>query len=284
MSLACIGAASLLSSCTDENRLTLEDAQDITEEAVTDSYFQDMDDMAGVAVGSPTDDQFSGGRVSTTITITDDRFQCNGIVLTIEPGSESTPNEPYGVLTVDFGEGCTDLKGNIRSGKLIFTYSGWRFQPGSTVVTTTDNYYINGIKLEGTRTLTNITGSTETLPKFNVTLEGGKATFTDETYATRVSDITWQWNKSGTADLTDDFLLIDKASTASGETRGGRIYEVSLTKDLKFKRFCGGMPVEGIKKYLINGDKEIVIDYGSGDCDKKIAVTVNGITRSLTVN
>ncbi len=282
MSLACIGAASLVSSCTDENRLTLEDTQDITEEAITDTYFQDMDDMAGVAVGAPSDDDFSGGRVSTTITIQDDRFQCNGIVLTIEPGSESTPNEPYGVLTVDFGEGCTDLKGNIRSGKLIFTYSGWRFQPGSTVTTTTDNYYINGIKLEGTRVLTNVTGSTTGTPKFNVVLTDGKATFTDATVATRESNITWQWKRGTT--VADDFLLIDQSSTANGVTRGGRTYEVSLTKALTFKRFCGGMPVEGTKKYIIDGDKEIVIDYGSGECDKKIVVSVNGITRSLTVN
>ncbi|MEO7992313.1 MAG: hypothetical protein ABI663_22375 [Chryseolinea sp.] len=284
MSLACIGAASLVSSCTDENRLTLQDTQDITEEAVTDSYFQDMDDMAGVAVQTPSDDQYSGGRVSTPITIEDDRF-CDGIVVTVDPGVESTPNQPYGVLTVDFGTtGCTDLKGNIRTGKLIFTYNGLRFQPGSTVITTTDNYTINGIKLEGTRTLTNVTGSTTEAPKFNVTLVEGKATFVDTSVAERESNITWQWNRSGTTDLTDDFLLIDKSSTASGTTRGGRAYEVSLTKDLTFKRLCGGMPVSGTKKYLINGDKEIVIDYGSGDCDKKITVTVNGIARSLTVN
>ncbi len=283
MSFVCIGAAAIISSCTDENRLTLQDTQDITEEAVTDSYFQDMDDMAGVAVQAPSDDQFTGGRVSTTITVEDDRFGCNGIVVTIEPGSESTPNQPYGVLTVDFGTtGCSDQRGNIRTGKLIFTYNGWRFQPGSTVITTTDNYTINGIKLEGTRTLTNVTGSTTEVPKFNVTLVDGKATFADQSIATRESDITWKWVRG--AALADDYLLIDKASTASGTTRGGRTYEVSLTKDLQFKRFCGGIPVSGTKKYIIDGDKEIVIDYGSGDCDKKIVVTVNGITRSLTVN
>ncbi len=285
LSLICFGAAVLVSSCMDEDRLTLQDTQDITEEAVTDSYFQDMDDMAGVAVQSPSDDQFSGGRVSTTITISDDRFQCDGIIVTIVPAENSTIEIPKGVLTVDFGvTGCTDLRGNIRTGKLIFTYSGWRFQPGSTVITTTDNYTINGIRLEGTRTLTNVTGSTSDAPKFNAVLVNGKATFVDLSVATRESNITWQWNKGVVLDLTDDYLLIDQSSEANGVTRGGRNYEVSLTKALKFKRSCGGIPVEGIKKYLIDGDKEIVIDYGDGTCDRKIVVTVNGITRSLTVD
>jgi hypothetical protein len=283
MSFACIGAATLLYSCSEEDRLTLQDTQDITEEAITDSYFQDMDDMAGIAVQSPSDTQFSGGRVSTTITITDDRFQCDGIVVTVVPGPNSTLDVPYGVLTVNFGAtGCTDLKGNIRTGKLIFTYSGRRFQPGSTVITTTENYTINGIKLEGIRILTNVSGSTTEAPKFNVVLSNGKATFADATTASRESNITWQWVRG--AALADDYLLIDQSSTASGTTRGGRTYAVSLTKALKFKRFCGGIAIEGVKKYLIDNTKNIVIDYGDGECDKKIVVTVNGITRSLTVN
>ena len=284
--LACISAALLVSSCMDEERLTLQDTQDITEEAVTDSYFQDMDDMAGLAIAAPTETQFNGGRVSTTITINDSRFQCDGIVVTLDKAENSTLEVPKGVLTINFGiEGCKDSKDIIRTGKLIFTYSGKRFLPGSTIITTTDNYTVDGTKLEGTRTLTNVTGSTTEAPKFNAVLTNGKATFSDLTVATRESNITWQWNKGVAQDLTDDFLLIDQSSKANGFTRGGRHYDVSLTKALKFKRFCGGIAVEGIKKYLIDGDKEIVIDYGDAkDCDRKIVVSVNGITRSLTVD
>ncbi len=280
MALACIGAATLLYSCKEEDRLTLQDTQDITEEAVTDSYFQDMDDMAGVSLDSQSSTDLNGGRVSSVLTIGDDRFTCATVTLEVT----GNPEAPSGLITVDFGvsPGCTDSKGNTRIGKLYYTYTGRRFELDSKVVTTTDNYYINGIKLEGTRTLTNVTGSTELAPKFNVILSGGKATFADLSVATRESNITWQWVRGTTP--ADDFLLIDQTSTASGVTRGGRTYEVSLTKALKFKRFCGGLPVEGIKKYLIDGDKEIVIDYGDGVCDKEIKVTVNGISRSLTVN
>jgi hypothetical protein len=285
LSLLIVSAFALVLSCKDETeRLTASDTQDISEEAVTDSYFQDMDDMASVAIETPSDTDYGQGRAKTTFEINDSRFKCTGspITLTIEKASGSTVEHPQGVITVDYGTtGCTDANGNIRKGKLIFTYNGRRFEYGSTVITTPENYSVNDILLEGTRTLTNITGSTDLTPKFNAILVGGKATFPDNAQATRNSNITWQWVKSQTA--SENYLLIDQASTANGTTRGGRTYNVSLVKALKFKRFCG-IAVEGIKKYIINGSKEVTIDYGDGTCDKSVTITVNGVTREVKVN
>ena len=141
--------------------------------------------------------------------------------------------------------GCIDAKLNTRKGKLKFAYNGKRFLPGSTVVLTTENYSINDIKLEGTRTSTNVQGSTNDAPKFNVVLANGKATFPDGSIAERQSNITWEWIRADNP--TNDYLLIDQLSTASGTTRGGRSYSVSLSEGLKYKRFCG-IAVDGIKK------------------------------------
>jgi hypothetical protein len=77
-------------------------------------------------------------------------------------------------------------------------------------------------------------------------------------------------------------LVILEKSIANGLTRGGRTYSVTLVGDLKYKRFCG-IAVDGIKKYLIDNDKEIVVDYGDGACDKSVVVTVNGVTKTHTV-
>lgn len=265
----------------DEDRLTLQDTRDISEESTVDAYFQDVDDLAGVSLAASTDDQFSGGRTATTITVQDSRFACQGIVVTITPAQGSTKAAPKGVIGIDFGTGCADLRGNIRAGKLNFTYSGWRFQPGSTVVATTDNYSINGIKLSGTRTLTNVTGSTAEAPRFNVVLTNGAAAFPDGTQATRQSNITWSWARA--ADPTGDRLLIDQSSTASGTTRAGSSYTIALQKALVYQRYCG-IAVSGIKVYTLDGGKAITIDYGDGTCDKAVAVTVNGVTRNLSVN
>lgn len=266
----------LATSCKEEERLTGADTEDISEEALTDAYFQDIDDIGGIAIESPNDDQYNGGRVSGSITIDDDRFNC--AVVTIE--ATGTFEQPQGTITVDFGDGCVDNRLNVRKGKLIFAYTGRRFQPGSSVTLTTENYSINDIKLEGTRTSTNVQGSTDEAPKFLVVLEDGVATFPDGAVATRESSITWSWIRA--ANPSEDYLIIEQGSEASGVTRGGRTYQVTLVEQLKYKRFCG-IAVDGIKRYMIDGEKEIIIDYGDGSCDKAVTVTVNGVTRNISV-
>jgi hypothetical protein len=278
VTLSLIASIGLVSSCNEEEkRLTASDTQDISEEALTDAYFQDADDLGGVAIGAPSDGQYNGGRTSGTITISDDRCHC--AIVTLE--STGTVDVPKGVITVDFGTtGCIDARLNVRKGKLKFAYNGKRFVPGSTVVMTTENYSINEVKLEGTRTSTNAQNSTKDAPKFNVVLTNGKATFPDGSVAERESNITWEWIRA--ANPSDDYLLIDQLSTANGTTRGGRSYSVSLSEGLKYKRFCG-IAVDGIKKYVIDEQKEIVIDYGNGDCDKTVTITVNGVTHNINV-
>lgn len=276
-----LSALLLTFSCQkdEDDRITLKDSQDISEEAVVESYFQDQDDMAGVAMGAPANSDF--GRTKA-ITIDDSRFQCSGVTVTLEKSAGSTAQTPKGVITVDFGSGCTDAKGNVRTGKLIFTYNGLRFQPGSTVVTTSNNYTINGVKVEGTRTLTNESTSTADNPKFKVVLTNGKATFADGSVAERSSTIIWQLVKG--VKLSDSYILVDKSSVASGKTRTGRTYSVTLSEDLKYKRSCGGIAIDGIKKYVVDGGKEITIDFGDGECDRAITVTVNGVTKNVVVD
>lgn len=283
LSLGCIVAMSWLTACQEEDRLSVQDAQDINEEALTDSYFKDVDDMGNVSFESTGDQYSPSGRVGAEVVVTvdDDRFNCEGVTVTLVLDAAATYETPKGTITVDFGtSGCTDLRGNIRKGKVQYAYVGRRFQPNSTLTITPIDYYINGVKLEGTRVVTNITTSTEEAPKFNAVLTNGKATFSDGTIATRESDITWSWVR-GTTRLLDK-LVIDDASTASGTTRGGRDYTVSLLEDLVYDRTCF-IAVDGIKKYVLDGQKEITIDYGTGDC-QEVAVTVNGVTRSLRVN
>src|SRR5690606_3014448 len=281
LSLVSLISVWFITGCeSEETRLTADDSRDISEEAIGDAYFQDLDDLGAVVVAAPSDSEYSGGRTSATITINDSRFNCDGILVTIEPDQSSTVEVPQGVITVDFGTGCTDLLGNVRKGKLIFTYAGRRFENGSTLVTTTENYSINNIKLEGTRTSTNITGSSIDAPKLSTVLQNGKATFEDGSYALRESNITVSWIRAESP--AGDRLVLRQGSTVSGVNRAGRSYVVSLLKELEYKRSCP-MATSGTKKYVIDGSKEITIDYGSGACDASVTVTVNGVTRTISI-
>ena len=264
-------------SCDDDNRLTVEDSQDVAEDALTDAYFEDADDLSGIALQS--DASTAGGAASPssrTITMSDPRV-CEGAIVTLVPSANSTQAVPSGVITIDFGTGCTDARGNVRTGKLIFTYNGRRFQPGSTVVVTTENYTINTIQLEGIRTLTNISTSTEDAPKFSIELEDGKATFADGSIAYREASLTREWIRG--ANPSQDQLRVE--GFANGTTRRERDYTMTIQETLVFKRGCG-FPVAGVKSFVIDG-KTIIIDYGDGTCDRSVTYTVGDRTRVTNV-
>lgn len=276
--LAIAGMATTFSCSKDDENPSLENSGDIKEEALTDLYFQDVDDLGTVALNAASESEFNGGRLNTSIVITDYRF-CEGTTVTIEPGPESTVDQPYGVLTVNFGTaGCTDAKGNVRKGTVIYTYSGRRFVAGSTVVTTVQNYSINGILITGVRQSTNVTGSSEDAPSFHVTLQNGVATFPDQSTAHRESDITWSWERA--QNPLNDRVIIEQGSSAHGTTRKGTEYEVLVVGQLEYQRLCP-IAVTGIKTYKLDNETGISVDYGDGDCDRVVTVTSGNITRAI---
>lgn len=269
----------LLPSCQEQEQLSIQDSRDVADEAVTGAYFQDMDDMAKVAIQAPSDEVYAGGRTATQIVIDDERFGCEGIIVTVEPAEGSTREHPVGTMVIDFGSDGCEVRGNVRRGKVILNYQGRRFMPGATVVMTVEDYSINGVALEGVRTITNETESSEVDPKFNTTLVGGKATFEDGTVATRESDITSTWLRG--ENPADDKLVVDASSTASGINRRGRQYAVSLVEPLEFRRFCR-IAVSGVKRYVVNNSREILVDYGEGD--RSVTVTTNGVTENVDID
>src|SRR5271154_1951593 len=114
-----------LSSC-DLNKIDFNanDSQNVQNEAVVDSYFEDATDISSTAVSSPSDTE--GGR--KIITIADNRFTC--ALITLDVADSSTLKVPKGLITIDFQTGCGDNRGNTRKGKMLITYSGRRFRPG----------------------------------------------------------------------------------------------------------------------------------------------------------
>jgi len=278
-----------LASCNDDKiDFSSNDSSNVENEASTDGYFEDADDISSVAVWS--DDATSGARQTQggrKITISDLRFYC--ATVTIEPASGSDSSNPTGVITVDFGTGCTDAKGNERKGKMIITYTGRRYSVGSTRVISFDGYYINGVKIEGVRNVTNIAGSTDENPKFKIEVIGGKATWPDGTFATREVRKVREWQRAANP-LNDQWTIAqasDSDFAAAGTNRAGETYQMNITTPLIYKRECAVsakvfMAVEG-EKELITESKKVTINYGTGECDRTVTITVNGKSEEVTV-
>jgi len=256
-----------LSSCKkDDETVTGQDVADASSESVVDANYDDADDMSTAYVQSNS--TISSGRVAT-----DNRFSC--ATITFE-GTKSS-----GVVTIDFGTGCTDAKGNVRKGKIHLTYSnGPAGTIGFTIVETFDGYSVNSVTLTGTRTLVREQASTQANIKHHITLADGKATWPDNTFATRTSDFHREFN---TADST---ITVD--GTAIGSGRLGKTYTMDITKTLVYKRSCmvsNGiyMAVQGTKLFTIDTTKKITIDFGDGACDRTVTVTINGKSKSASV-
>lgn len=281
-------------SCSDKNEITSTDTQSVENEATTDAYFEDTDDIATQAVAADAStssgqrESYAEGRTGGTRPGTkpndDARFTC--AVLTFEFAGDNSQNIPHGYIVVDFGTGCTDPRGNVRKGKIKIEFKGRKFLQGSTIITTLDGYYINGVKIEGTRTVTTASTSTLAQPKFNVAVTDGKATWSDGTFATREAFRTLAVTMA-TGDLTVS-QMDGKTYAAAGTNRNGKTYQVTITKPLVYKRSCAAsskifIAVEGTK-VLTTDSKTITIDYGDGTCDKKVTLTSNSKSMELTVN
>jgi hypothetical protein len=277
----------LLTSCEDKLDFSAKDTANVENEAAVDGYFEDADDMSTLVVAAEPG-TLSGSREAAGRGIGKDkldfRFACNSTTVTIDFAADNTQATPHGTITIDFGtEGCTDSKGNVRKGKIRVEFRGRRFFPGSTIITTTEGYSINGIALEGTRTVTNVTGSTEESPKFTIKLENGKATWADGTFATREVNRTREWVR-GSNPMNDQWRV---TGTANGTNRNNDVYEMEITRTLVYKRECAigarvFMAVEGTKELTVNG-KLITIDYGTGDCDRIVTITVEGQSKQVEV-
>lgn len=272
-------------SCSDDigPAITADDSVSVENEAVADSYFEDADDITALVVASDNG-TVDGGKVSQggrKINLSDFRLKCAEV--TIAFADNSTILQPKGTITIDFGTGCEDDRGNVRTGKIIINFIGRRFLPQSTIVTTFDGYTINGILVEGTRTVTNSSGSLEDHPSFTIVVEGGKLTWPDGTTATRESNRKREWIRAANP-LNDEWRV---TGNAAGTNRREISYTMEITKALVYKRQCAVsnrifMPVAG-EKVLTTETRQMKINYGDGECDRMVEVTINGKSEDIEI-
>jgi hypothetical protein len=291
LSYTAIALFMFFTSCKDNETISFsgDDNSNLQSEASSDAQLEDMADLSGVAVSADAG-TLTGSRSNPSSRIIDlagdARFSCAEVTLEFAndnvPGVGAAAN-PHGFITIDFGTGCTGPNGRVRKGKIIIEFQGRRFVPGSTVIIGTDGYSVDGIGIEGTRTELNASASTEDAPSFTIS-EDVTITFLDGSTATRSATRTRTWTRASNP-LNDTWTV---TGIASGTTRKGKEYAMTITKPLVFKRSCAieskmVMPVEGTKELVAN-DKKITIDFGDGTCDTKVTITVNGRSKEIEVS
>ena len=190
----------------------------------------------------------------------------------------STPR----TITVDFGDvNCTATNGRIRRGRILVSYTGLYREPGTVITITPENYHVNDILVQGTKTVTNLGPDAQGHPTFSVvvngTLTADDGSWTSTHQAQRVR--TWL-EGSTTAQINDDVYSI--TGNGSGVNRNGVAYTLTITNALRVQVGCPWI-MQGTVRVTPTGRPEVTIDYGSGACDGSLSVTVNGTTYNVTI-
>ena len=186
------------------------------------------------------------------------------------------------VMTIDFGStNCTGVNGVNRRGQLIVTLSDRYRNLGSVLTVQPQNLYINDVRVDGTKTLTNNGYNSSNNLEYTVQVSNAVITYTDNTTLSWNSTRTNEWIAGdstnlfthGLAGICDDIYLI--TGSASGINRNGLAYSVNITSPLR-KEICCRWISSGTLDVVPQGFATRTVDFGTGACDNQATVTING--------
>ena len=187
-------------------------------------------------------------------------------------------DEENNTKTITFSEDCEGKRGQTRSGTMIVTYSETQGEAGSFRQVTYDDFYLNGVKIEGTRRTEIISIDENGSKTMRTSMIDGKMIYEDGTFKTKNSEMTRYTHVEN--DEKQYSSLTGSKSVVSTE---GVSFSMQITTPIKFVYNCddlgfrkrGKIPVEGIK-VSIDGDETITTDFGDGTCDTLVEVTKDG--------
>src|SRR4030095_8316809 len=189
--------------------------------------------------------------------------------ITVTPNDTTYPK----TITIDFGDSCVGLDGKLRSGKIIINLTAPLRKPGSILTAMLENFYINHIHIEGTKTVTN--QSENGAVKFSVQVTGGKVTFpSGRGYSYESLKTKAQVAGIDTKICRDDVFEITGSATI--KFNNGVVVKFEVVDPLVKKVACPWLS-DGTLKISVN-DRVLKIDYGfphNGDCDNKALLTWN---------
>ena len=202
------------------------------------------------------------------------KTNCN-VILTIDTlGSVKTVTVDYGSSNCD----CND--GKTRRGKIITTFTGYYHAQGTIITHTTVDYYVNNIKLDGSKTIENMGLNASGQPYFNVQINGVATLTSGETVSYTSARVrTWTAGFNTLLNRFDDEYDITGEATGSFSSGGGYT-ALCFNNPVHIKVGCG-FPVRGTIQITPVSRPVRVVDYGNGLCDVTFTVTVNGQTYTI---
>lgn len=204
-------------------------------------------------------------------------------ITTYSPSAEVYPH----TVTVDWGTGCTT--GSLtRSGKWITYVTGDMSQLGSSSETTYDNFYENGVKLEGQVRVAHNRETGFAYGVYRITFKNRKLTQTNGDYiiyggyrriVKRDNNPVYPGFPNGGFKVT--------GTVTGNEMKAGVPYQWVATIDVAnplIYNFCDFI-VKGNTEVTFTNQSTWLVNYGTDAriCDDQAELTVDGVTTTVTL-
>jgi len=246
-------------------KLSALDIELAKDDAIADDIYDDIDGVVQEKLMELSENNYQ----DLTTKSTEEDYTC--LIVTVDyPDSTRFPK----VVTFDYGEGCQVIFNGdtiFKEGKIIVTLTDKFDVPGSQHIMTFDEFYINGIKVEGTRTITYQGLNDSGLLLFEISLENGKLTFQDPatgellTY-TREALLTKEWLRT--------HIPFEDTVYMNGSLWGVNVYGENYSREIIEPLTLVHCPEYGRRWVIVDGqvlskvgEIETIIDYEDGGCD-----------------
>ena len=187
--------------------------------------------------------------------------------------------------TIDFGSaGCTLPNGNVLKGKIIISFSNDFTSKSRTLSYRFVDFYHNGKLLQGNKSITYESKSTELLatehPVMTFTVDM-KITFDDGKVYSRTGTTVKETIEGNETPLNwEDNVFLVTGNSATSLLNGDTITTV-ITTPLRYITSCKlPFPVSGIVSITKNTSVG-TLDFGDGKCDNLATLTIDGVTKDI---
>lgn len=186
-------------------------------------------------------------------------------------------------VTIDYGEGCVGPKDRVRSGKIIIVVNRYFLHTEYSRTVTFDNYFVDGYKIEGTKTVSNEGFNESQNLYFSVRLEDGKVISPEGEVHTKEYNKIREFVKGVETPRFrgDDEYMI--TGTASGINRDMITYTRTIIEPLHVAFSCKWI-LSGSVEIAAEGKETAILDYGDGTCDAIATVSIGEESKVINLH
>jgi hypothetical protein len=251
------------------------DTQPAQDNSLAEGNYNDANTMVDASVTLGTSFSFRQATNENTARLEDVLGGCT----TVTVDTVSSPR----TVVINFGTtNCLCADGRNRRGKITATWTGKYRDPGTIVMFTYDNYFVNDNQIKGTHKTTNMGLNNAGHLVYKIEVDGSIVK------ANNGGTITWkstrerEWvaGSSTPLNILDDTYSI--TGSASGTVASGEAYTIAITQALVRKMSCYWFE-SGKIEVTPAGRLTRTLDYGSTGCDNKATVTIGGATFDVTL-